>query len=277
MQQLSERWNTLQAKRAELDSTRRQIDALHAVQDPKALRERQRELAVEILGLQEQLRRDPLGQQGLSAEAVMRLEAQVEHERRRLSELHAEQLRCQGALTSLPDAEPADAVALEHERARQRLQQLQHRHRMLEITEQLLSEANAQYLSNLSPRLKPRIETLLPELTLGRYTQAELDEALRLQVYHPERDETLPVEDSQPAWSAGVLDQLFFACRLGLADALAEDLRLPLLLDDPFVHFDTERYHAALELLQRVATQTQAVLFTCRALPEGLQARKFAL
>lgn len=277
MQQFSERWNTLQAKRAELDTARRQTDALHAVQDPKALRERQRELAVEILGLQEQLRRDPLAQQGLSAEGMMRLEAQVERERRRLSELHAEQLRCEGALASLPDAEPADAVALEHERALQRLQQLQHRHRLLETTEQLLSEANAQYLSNLSPRLKPRIEAHLPELTRGRYTQAELDETLRLQVHHPERGETLPVEDGQPAWSAGVLDQIFFACRLGLADALADDLRLPLLLDDPFVHFDTERYYAALELLQRVATQTQVVLFTCRALPESVQARRFSL
>lgn len=277
MQQFSERWNALHAKRAELDATRRQIDALHAIHDPKALRERQRELAVEILGLQEQLRRDPLIQEGLSAEGLMRLEAQVEHERRRLNDLQAEQLRCEGALANLPDAEPADAVALEYERALQRLQQLQHRQRLLETTEQLLSEANAQYLSNLSPRLKPRIEAYLPTLTLGRYTQANLDETLRLQVHHPNRAELLPVEDGQPAWSAGVLDQLFFACRLGLSDALSDDIRLPLLLDDPFVHFDAERLRAALDLLHRVAIQTQVLLFTCRALPEGTQAREFHL
>lgn len=277
IQQFSERWNALQTKRAELETARRQIDALHAIHDPKALRERQRELAVEILGLQEQLRRDPLAQEGLSAEGLMRLEAQVERERRRLNELQAEQLRSEGALANLPDAEPADAVALELERAMQRLQQLQRRQRLLETTEQLLSEANTQYLSHLSPRLKPRIEAHLPALTLGRYTQAELDETLRLQVHHPERGETLPVEDGQPPWSAGVLDQLFFACRLGLADALADDLRLPLLLDDPFVHFDAERYRAALELLQRVAAQTQVILFTCRALPENIQAREFRL
>ncbi|MCS6918892.1 MAG: AAA family ATPase, partial [Fimbriimonadales bacterium] len=264
MQQCSERWNALHSKRAELDAIRRQIDALHAVQEPKALRERQRELAVEILGVQEQLQRDPLAREGLSAEGLMRLETQVERERRRLSELQAEQLRCEGALANLPDAEPADAVALEHERALQRLQQLRHRHRLLETTEQLLSEANAQYLSHLSPRLQPRIEAHLPALTLGRYTHAELDESLRLQVRHPERGETIPVEEDQPAWSAGVLDQLFFACRLGLADALADDLRLPLLLDDPFVHFDADRYRAALELLQRTAAQTQVILFTCR-------------
>jgi uncharacterized protein YhaN len=92
---------------------------------------------------------------------------------------------------------------------------------------------------------------------------------LSLQVYHPDRGETLPVKEDSVAWSAGVVDQLFFACRLGLADALSDDLRLPLLLDDPFVYSDMARYRAALELLTRVAQQTQVFLFTCRPLPEG--------
>jgi uncharacterized protein YhaN len=269
IQQFSERWNALQSRRSELERVRHQIDTLHAVQEPKALRERQRELAVEILGVQEQIQRDPLAREGLSAESLLRLESTVQRERQRLSELQAEQLRCEGALQNLPDAEPADVLELEYARAQRRLEQLQNRLRLLEMVEQLLSEANARYLSDLSPRLKPRIEQHLPTLTLGRYTQASLDETLSLRVHHPERGETMPVEDGQPAWSAGVLDQLFFACRLGLADALADDVRLPLLLDDPFVHFDADRYRAALELLTRVAQETQVILFTCRALPEG--------
>ncbi|MFN3689617.1 MAG: ATP-binding protein [Fimbriimonadales bacterium] len=269
VQQFSAQWNALQARRAELERTRHQIEALHAVQDPKALRERQRELAVEILGLQEQLQRDPLAHEQPSADALVRLESEVERERQQLNALHEERLRCEGALQSLPDTEPADALELEQTRALQRLTALQNRARLLETTEQLLTEANARYLSALSPRLQPRIEQRLPALTLGRYTRAELDETLSLRVYHPERAASLPVEAGNPAWSAGVLDQLFFACRLGLSDALADDLRLPLLLDDPFVHFDPMRYRAALELLTRIAQETQVILFTCRPLPEG--------
>ncbi|OYT74828.1 MAG: hypothetical protein CFK49_06365 [Armatimonadetes bacterium JP3_11] len=277
IQQFSERWNALQARRSELERTRHQIDALQAVQEPKTLRERQRELAVQIVGLQEQIQRDPLAREELSVESLVRLEATVARKRQRLSELQAEQLRCEGALQQLSDGEPADALELEHSRAQQRLTQLESRLRLLETVEQLLTETNTRYLSELSPRLKPRIESHLPTLTLGRYTQASLDENLSLRVHHPERDEMMPVEDGQPAWSAGVLDQLFFACRLGLADALADDVRLPLLLDDPFVHFDAERYRAALELLTRVAQQTQVILFTCRALPEGAWGRVLRL
>ena len=266
----SERWNALQQRLAEQKRLRDQRDALyHLAPDPKALRDRLRELALQIMGLEEQIRRNPLAQSDLPEREMLHLDERVQQERQRLDALHAEQLRCEGALQSMPAYEPVDALELEHARALQRLEQLQYRVRLLETAEQLLRETNTRYLSDLRPRLKPRIEQHLPALTLGRYTQADLGDDLSLQVYHPERGATLPVQEDATAWSAGVLDQLFFACRLGLADALADDLRLPLLLDDPFVYADPARYRAALELLMRVARETQVVLFTCRPLPEG--------
>jgi hypothetical protein len=264
----SERWNALQQRLAEQKRLHDQRDALYQLApDSKALRERLRELAVQMLGLEEQIRRNPLAQSDLSERELLRLDDQVQRARQRLNALHAEQLRCEGALQSMPAYEPVDALKLEHARALQRLEQLQRRARLLETAENLLKEANTRYLSDLRPRLKPRIEQHLPALTLGRYTQADLGDDLSLQVYHPEREATLPVQEDAAAWSAGVLDQLFFACRLGLADALADDLRLPLLLDDPFVYADEARYRAALELLVRVARKTQVILFTCRPLP----------
>lgn len=266
----SERWNALQQRLAEQKRLRDQRDALHHLApDPKALRDRLRELALQIMGLEEQIRRNPLAPSDLPEREMLHLDERVQQERQRLDTLREEQLRCEGALQNLPTHEPADALELERTRDQQRLEQLQYRVRLLETAEQLLRETNTRYLSDLRPRLKPRIEQHLPALTLGRYTQAELGDDLSLQVYHPERGATLPVQEDAAAWSAGVLDQLFFACRLGLADALADDLRLPLLLDDPFVYADPARYRAALELLMRVARETQVVLFTCRPLPEG--------
>jgi DNA repair exonuclease SbcCD ATPase subunit len=270
LQRYGERWNAFQQRLAEQKRLHHQRDALHQiVPDPKALRERQRELAVQIVGLEEQIRRNPLAHGELPESELLRLDDRVQRERQRLDALQAEQLRCEGALHTLQIGELPDALELERTRTQQQIDQLQHRMCVIETASKLLQEANTRYLSDLRPRLKPRIEQHLPLLTLGRYTQAELGEDLSLQVYHPDRGETLPVKEDTPAWSAGVLDQLFFACRLGLADALSNDLRLPLLLDEPFVYSDTARYRAALELLTRVAQQTQVILFTCRPLPEG--------
>jgi DNA repair exonuclease SbcCD ATPase subunit len=270
LQRYSEQWNAFQQRLAEQKRLHHQRDALHQiVPDPKALRERQRELAVQIVGLEEQIQRNLLAHGELPESELLRLDDRVQRERQRLDALQAEQLRCEGALHTLQIGELPDALELERTRTQQQIDQLQHRMCVIETASKLLQEANTRYLSDLRPRLKPRIEQHLPLLTLGRYTQAELGEDLSLQVYHPDRGETLPVKEDSVAWSAGVVDQLFFACRLGLADALSDDLRLPLLLDEPFVYSDTARYRAALELLTRVAQQTQVILFTCRPLPEG--------
>lgn len=278
LERYHERWNAFQERLAQQQRLQHQRDALYQlVPDPAALRERQRELAVHILGLEEQIERNPLAQSNLSERELIALEAQTHANRQRLDDLRATQLRCEGALQNLPTYEPADALELERTRAQQHIEQLQHRMRLLETTEQLLRETNTRYLNDLSPRLKPHIEQYLPSLTLGRYTQVALDDDLSLQVYHPERDALLAVQESTMAWSAGVLDQLFFACRLGLADALSDDLHLPLLLDDPFVHADEARYRAALELLQRIAHTTQVIFCTCRPLPAAVQGRVIQL
>jgi chromosome segregation ATPase len=63
----SERWNALQQRLAEQKRLRDQRDALyHLAPDPKALRDRLRELAVQMLGLEEQIRRNPLAQSDLT-------------------------------------------------------------------------------------------------------------------------------------------------------------------------------------------------------------------
>lgn len=278
LQRYSERWSARQTRIAEQKRLRHQLEALHQiVPDPKALRDRQRELAVQMVGLDEQIRQNSLAHSDIPERELLDLDDRVKEARQRLDALREEQLRCEGALQSLSAHEPIDALELEHARARQQWEQLQYRIRLLETAESLLQETNTRYLSDLRPRLKPRIEQHLPALTLGRYTRAELGEDLSLQVYHPERGETLPAQEDAPAWSAGVQDQLFFACRLGLADALSDDLRLPLLLDDPFVHADAARFQAALALLGRVAQETQVILFTCRPLSNGVAGRVIQL
>lgn len=278
LERYTERWNAFQELLAQLQRLRHQREALHQIMpDPSALRERQRELAVHLLGLEEQIRRNPLAQSNLSERELIGLDARALENRQRLDTLRETQLRCEGALQNLPTHDPIDALELERARAQQHLEQLQHRMRLLETTEQLLRETNTRYLNDLSPRLKPRIEQYLPCLTLRRYTEVALDDDLSLQVYHPERGALLAVQENAMAWSAGVLDQLFFACRLGLADALTDDLSLPLLLDDPFVHADEARHRAALELLQRLAHETQVILCTCRPLPVAVQGRVIGL
>ena len=108
--------------------------------------------------------------------------------------------------------------------------------------------------------LGPRMAAYLERLTIGRYSQVQVDESLEPALVHPSK-EMGPIETDE--MSQGTLDQVFLAARLALCDLLFGDARPPLLMDDPFVKFDAERREAALGLCQELAKHRQIILFTC--------------
>jgi hypothetical protein len=259
----------LQQLQQQLKECHLQREGLLQAHNPDELRQRWRQLAVQQHALQTKLEEEPLARQLLEhAEEWLRRERQLERLLQEQEQARQELLRTEGALQQLLLQDDPDELRLQQEQLDEQLAHLERRIQVMECTAQLLKEANQRYLNDLSPRLAPCIERYLPALTCGRYTQIQMGNGLLFQVYHPEAGKWLNADLNESGWSAGTLDQLFFACRLGLVDALMAHRRLPLLLDDPFLHFDETRLRAAMELLARVAQHTQVLLFTCRPLPE---------
>ena len=62
--------------------------------------------------------------------------------------------------------------------------------------------------------------------------------------------------------SQGAQDQLALALRLAIADHVADDVRLPLVLDDPFLHCDAARRERLRVALERVARERQVILMS---------------
>jgi uncharacterized protein YhaN len=58
---------------------------------------------------------------------------------------------------------------------------------------------------------------------------------------------------------------LYLAIRLAFAEqhAEAKQIALPIICDDPLIHFDRERKEAAVQLLKMISDRHQVVLFTC--------------
>ncbi|MEJ2666911.1 MAG: hypothetical protein P8Z81_07430 [Deinococcales bacterium] len=73
------------------------------------------------------------------------------------------------------------------------------------------------------------------------------------------------VERPPEELSRGAQDQLALALRLAIADHVADDVRLPLVLDDPFLHWDAERLERLRGSLERVARERQVVLLSHNA------------
>ncbi len=66
-------------------------------------------------------------------------------------------------------------------------------------------------------------------------------------------------------FSRGYRDMIDIAMRLGLIDALFEDEKPMLILDDPFVNLDDRRLENAMILLKRLANERQIVYLTCHS------------
>lgn len=106
------------------------------------------------------------------------------------------------------------------------------------------------------PKIVHQAEQFFATLTNGHYSQILLNDQ-GIQVID-DRQETYEVEEL----SLGTAEQLFIALRLGFVMVIADQLKLPILIDDGFVNFDQVRRHKMLTILQQLAANQQVIYFT---------------
>ncbi|NLW16293.1 MAG: hypothetical protein GX033_01320 [Firmicutes bacterium] len=120
-----------------------------------------------------------------------------------------------------------------------------------------LEAARIEYSANHRERLAQQASDYFQQITgqLQRRVELDTDFAVSLR-----GDEGQPIHLAQ--LSQGARDQLYLSLRLAIADLLAEDVRLPLILDDPFVNCDSERLERIRQALLKVAESRQIWLLT---------------
>lgn len=126
------------------------------------------------------------------------------------------------------------------------------------IAKQTLDEAARETYRSFAPHLRAALERNLPRITIGRYQEAAVDDMLNIMVTAPETGRQVSVNDL----SRGTKDQIFLVERFEIARLLHPSGEAPLLLDDPFAHFDETRLRLGLDLLVEISTERQVVVFT---------------
>ena len=161
----------------------------------------------------------------------------------------------QGRMETLGDTEE---LKKQHAALCRQVTKLEDQYAALTIAQETLLEARQELQRRFAPRIAKRAQSLLGELTEGRYQRLTLGSDFSLQASAASED-TL-----HDAWwrSDGTVDQLYLALRLAVAGELTPDA--PLILDDALVRFDDRRLKAALRILQQEAGQKQVLLFTCQ-------------
>jgi len=59
------------------------------------------------------------------------------------------------------------------------------------------------------------------------------------------------------------VDQVLLAVRFAVADLMSQGKCPPIIMDDPFVHFDPARREAGIQVLKEISDAYQVIVLTC--------------
>ena len=107
------------------------------------------------------------------------------------------------------------------------------------------------------PEVLHRAEQLFGELTDGKYTALIITEKGTFEVLSRNGMRYPIIELSQ-----ATKEQAYISLRLALAESILETAPFPIIMDDPFVHFDDERLSRMMKLVES-AQAHQFIYFTC--------------
>ncbi|REB04719.1 hypothetical protein DVB69_16660 [Sporosarcina sp. BI001-red] len=130
------------------------------------------------------------------------------------------------------------------------------------LSRQVAADAIRQTMGELKDKKLPAVLTrannLFAQLTAGQYAQLEINMDGKFQAI---RKDGQPFEIAE--LSQATKEQAYLALRLALASELADQAPFPVIMDDPFVHFDAKRLSQMTQLISELSSKHQFIVFTC--------------
>ncbi len=139
----------------------------------------------------------------------------------------------------------------------QELKDKTYKNEVLSLAQSALTLAYEKINNTYSPILASKVKPYLLTLTGGKYGEITMDKEFNIRVKTGGEYRRLGY------FSRGTADAVYLAVRLAMADILCSDA-VPLVLDDPFWSFDSERLAWANELIDEIAKNRQIIVFTAR-------------
>ena len=157
------------------------------------------------------------------------------------------------------DAEEQVRLEEELESLQEALKHEERKVKVYALAREFVSRARTEILSSTEEALEKEIQRYLAVFTNDKYKQVRvIKEALEFWVYSDEKGDWAKPEEL----SGGAIDEFYLAFRLALVKLIFRDKKPPLLLDDPFVNFDSVRLANTLNFFKTLASDYQIIIFT---------------
>ena len=128
------------------------------------------------------------------------------------------------------------------------------------IAEEVIGEAMAAVYRDFAPAVSSFLSDGVERVTEGRYRRAHVDPStLQVSLLLPETGQVI----TDPPVSRGTRALAYVLMRIGLAQHMsAVGEPVPLVLDDPFVDFDSKRVVLMLDFIAELSQRMQVLLFS---------------
>jgi DNA repair exonuclease SbcCD ATPase subunit len=147
-----------------------------------------------------------------------------------------------------------EQILSEQEELLGKLEWLRLRKNALTLAMQVLDESVRDFRNAFLEKLRNGITGYLAKIIQPLSYKIEIDNDFHLNLKYGR----IPL--GLDLLSSGAFDQLFFAYRLTLADMLMPQINFPFIIDDAFVHFDTERRNRVFALLDALKQNHQFII-----------------
>ncbi len=138
------------------------------------------------------------------------------------------------------------------------LEKAQYQNKVLDMAISALGSAYDRINSEYSPRLTEKARGILSLLTDGKYDSVYLDKQFNIRIKADGELKELGY------FSRGTQDAVYFAVRRAVSELISDKNGLPVIMDDPFWSLDDKRLQNAKEYMQKIFSNSQAIIFSAR-------------
>lgn len=135
------------------------------------------------------------------------------------------------------------------------------RYEALSLAEEIMEEAYQRWQSETGPEFSKDAADILGKMTNGRYKEMKISRNFDISL----KNDAGAMQRAYN-YSGATVDQMYLALRLALVKSLSsKDERLPVILDDPFVQYDSERKQLAYRAVDEFSKENniQIILTAC--------------
>ncbi|MFA1819082.1 AAA family ATPase [Virgibacillus oceani] len=184
---------------------------------------------------------------------VENLEASLDKKRDELAKVNAN-------LENLEASENYSSLMHQMEMDKEELNHLAKKWAILKTAKEMLLETKRNYKDKYLHKVMEKTTDYFTRLTEGRYVK----------VFAPGKDNSFYAVASDHAryhvneLSRGTIDQLYISLRLAISDIMSKEYKIPFILDDAFIHFDSIRTQRVMEVLYAISGTQQIIVFSCK-------------